>query len=115
MSSHQDTELRSTSPVASVKNSWKSESYLGNMDTGAEGRGRQWEARKKMGSNSMNHWEGLLLCRYQGIREGEKRARAHVSGNLIWRGKEARVPGAGRLGASICEGVLEERAAYGTF
>ena len=95
MSSHQDTgELRSTSPVASVKNSWKSESYPGNMDTGAEGRGRQQEARKKMGSNSMNHWEGLLLCRYQGIREGEKRARAHVSGNLI--GEEKR-PGCQEL------------------
>lgn len=70
-----------------------------------------------MGSDSTNHWEGLLLCRYQGIREGEKRARAQVSGNLIWRGEEARVPGAGRLIASVCVcvcAVLKERAAYGT-
>lgn len=77
------------------------------MDPGAEGQGRQQEARKKMGSNSMNPREGLLLA---GPRASEspvllllplidwigKRKRAQVSGNLIWGGAGRRVPEFGR-------------------
>lgn len=58
--SHQGIqELRSPSQVAVVENAWKSKIPL---DTGAEGRGRQREARKKMGSNSMNPQDGFLVC-----------------------------------------------------
>lgn len=93
--SHQGTqELRSPSHVALIKNAWMAEGYPRNTDTGAEGRSRQGEARKKKGSNSTNPWEGLLLCRYQSTRESSlalinadrqerEVARAQVSGNLI--------------------------------
>lgn len=86
------------------------------MDTGAEGRSRQQEARKTMGSNSMNPGRGFA-CRYRGIREssavpvttdGQEKEEEDTS---IGRTQaEARVPGDRRLRAGFVRGA----SAYGT-
>lgn len=110
--------------MAAVENAWESEGYLGNMDTGAKGRSRQWEARTNMRSNNISPWEGLLLAGTQAsespvllllplIGRRGKRKRTQVPGKLI-RGAGARVPGVGGPRAGVCEGALEEGAAYGT-
>lgn len=49
------------------------------MDCRAEVRGRQREARKKIGSSSMNSWEGLLLA---GLRASESPVASVTTGRI---------------------------------